>query len=179
MGGCGSLSFASPKKRITIRPGSPGKAIMHRLMRRQCLVGFIATFALFAQSAVALCCGSFAASDVTPGSSHPADCPTLAERAAPANAVVEGLADELTHGEHCLHPAAVFCTAYSLPPMSVSFNSFMSSPAPDTGFDHLLLLHDVTSGLGPPGHGYIRLRAGKSAPGDGTSLFLTTRRLRL
>lgn len=163
---------------ITIRQGSMGKTTVHRSMRRQCMVGFVAMFALLAQSAVALCCGAFAHADMLQGNTHPPDCPSLTQTAASGEAPVDGLSDELVDGEQCLHPAAALCAAHALPPVSASVAPAFHLYA-DMGADLPPVPDDAAFTAWSPGHYLVRSWAAPSGPVDGSALFLTTRRLRL
>ncbi|MCC5867098.1 MAG: hypothetical protein JJU27_01190 [Gammaproteobacteria bacterium] len=162
-----------------IHRGSTGKTTMHRSVRRQWLAGLIAAMALFAQSAMAVCCGPFAHADVTSGDTHPADCPSLNQKPASSQqASTDGFSDELWGGDNCVHLAPALCIAHSLPPVSASYTAVVALSF-DTGPDHLLLPRDTTLQVWSPGHGFLRSRAERVASPDGRTLFLTTRRLRL
>ncbi len=168
---------------FTTRPGSMGKTTMHRSMRRQCMVSFIAAFALLAQSAVALCCGAFAHAGSAPANVHPPDCPSVIDLEAAGEAVAAEAssalpASALPDGEQCLHPAAALCAAHAVPPVSF-FLATSVHLAVDADVDHLLLPDDAGLTAWSPGHGLVRSRAETIAPADGTTLFLTTGRLRL
>lgn len=162
----------------TIRQGLMGKTAMHRSVRRQIKVGFVATFALLAQSAVALCCGSFAHAGSAPANTHPADCPSLMGTAAAGEAVADEALGELPVGEQCLHPAAALCAAHALPPVSSLLAASVHFAA-DAGVDHLLIAHDTAVTAWSSAHGVGKSRAETAARADGTTLFLTTGRLRL
>lgn len=152
---------------------------MHRSVRRQRLAGLIAAITLLAQSAVAVCCGPFAHAGAASGDTHPADCPSLHQiPASSQQGLTDGLSDEPLGGDNCVHPAPALCTAQSLPPVSTAYIAVVASSA-DVGPDDQLLPRHTALQVWSPGHGFVRSRAERVSAPDGSTLFLTTRRLRL